>query len=919
MGSNSMSVGLRAASSVSTGLAVAAVLVLHCGGRQSAVARPGPEQPPDLAALQERAREAVRKASPAVVAVNGASGVIVSAEGLILSQHHVTHARGEKPGQKVTVVLPDGTKAEAELLGADPVYDLSALRLTKPGPHPHAPLAAAAPGLGDAVLKLGYLRDSKRGRPAVVRLGRVLCRSGDTLVTDCPTTGGDSGGPYVDLDGRVVGIIRSSVVPNAITDQGGGLRVRGVQPYSVTPSTFIRTRLAALSRGETAGAAEWDKLRAEVVGLKAPVLEADRWAQGRASRAAFSAAAAATRDGVAEVLDGDLPVALGTVVDAAGLIVTAASEVPDGARCRLPGGRVAEAAVVGVNPAYNLALLRVEARGLKPVAWAGETAAPAGTLLAAPGPGGVALAVGVVSVPRRDVPGPHPGTIDRRRPPAGPPELIGSAVQGRGYWVEYAEGNAAAAGVRPGDLVLSVGAAPVRSHQDLLGCVAGHPAGARVPVRVLRDGRAVELTLALRPEQLQSWASARTVAPPTAFDHDLPLTAAECGGPVVALDGKAVGVTVARVGQHGCVAVPADRVAALLADLKAGRPLPALPPAPAPPKGGPAGKPVKATVEDVKARLRERGDRFRSLLVEYEVTTEAHADPRQLVAWQLEPVRDVTSRCLVAFAGPKRLTDISYPRLRVFPYPADRVAPDPAAPAAVAARHREAGRAAAASRGSGSLDHLLAWIPRPFRNRCLYDGEALYFNVITQDAKVRGTPEYFYGPTDYLSNLGLRPVDPQPGAKGRAAQEAHRFPGNFARYEAARVRPAEELVDGAACVVVEGEYADRVDGKRVRVVEALWLDPALGYAPRKWEARAAGRLLWRRANADFREFAPGCWLPLESAWSVGAPLWATTDLRDGPALSHNMRLRWARVNDVPGSVFDPDRVFRYDPDRLFKQ
>ena len=89
-----------------------------------------------------------------------------------------------------------------------------------------------------------------------------------------------------------------------------------------------------------------------------------------------------------------------------------------------------------------------------------------------------------------------------------------------------------------------------------------------------------------------------------------------------------------------------------------------------------------------------------------------------------------------------------------------------------------------------------------------------------------------------------------------AEEQAWRLPGNFARLPHCRVRPNEEQVDGAGCVVLEVPLEEGT--------ETIWLDPGLGYSPRKWEVRVGNRLVWRRTNKDFREFAPGCWLPLEA-------------------------------------------------------
>ena len=61
------------------------------------------------------------------------------------------------------------------------------------------------------------------------------------------------------------------------------------------------------------------------------------------------------------------------------------------------------------------------------------------------------------------------------------------------------------------------------------------------------------------------------------------------------------------------------------------------------------------------ANLKERTDRFRSLLVEYDITTEADVDPQLLVAWQFSFFRDYHERHRIAFLGPKQLTEIIIP------------------------------------------------------------------------------------------------------------------------------------------------------------------------------------------------------------------------------------------------------------------
>ncbi len=148
--------------------------------------------------LRSRSGSAPRPGRPSssIVSFIGATGVIISPEGLILSQAHVTHPESARPGAKTEVRLHDDTVVEAELLGADRVHDLSLLRLVKPGPYPFIPLADRNLVPGEGVLKLGYPAPLwyRKGRPPEVRFGRVLATNAYTFLVDCHTNGGDSGG-----------------------------------------------------------------------------------------------------------------------------------------------------------------------------------------------------------------------------------------------------------------------------------------------------------------------------------------------------------------------------------------------------------------------------------------------------------------------------------------------------------------------------------------------------------------------------------------------------------------------------------------------------------------------------------------------------------------------------------------------------
>ena len=74
------------------------------GRPQTSVNVPGPASLAELKAVNERVKALVARVRPAVVQVSGGSGVVVSADGLVMSVAHV----GSHAGRPVTFIFPDG-------------------------------------------------------------------------------------------------------------------------------------------------------------------------------------------------------------------------------------------------------------------------------------------------------------------------------------------------------------------------------------------------------------------------------------------------------------------------------------------------------------------------------------------------------------------------------------------------------------------------------------------------------------------------------------------------------------------------------------------------------------------------------------------------------------------------------------------
>jgi serine protease Do len=547
----------------------------------------------DPRSLQERIYRTIKAVQPTVVAVknpkqaaearparheSGGSGVIITPEGLVLSQYHVSHrGMGDdsnldfKPGDKTTVILSDGRECLAELLGGDRAHDLSLLRLLPPGPYPHVSLdPEVRVQRGDWLLKLGHPMSYRRDRSAPVRLGRVVCCVPDAFVSDCQTTSGDSGGPYFDLDGRLAGVIGIATGDlQKILPKDAELAQRFDQLiFSCTSSPRIHAQLEAMLRGEVRPIAG----RRFLFELpESEQLPADNWTQGMATRAKFCSTVARSLASVVTVLNDEVPVALGTVISAEGWIVTKASELPAEPKCRLPDRKVVEARVVGVDLAFDVALLKVERGRMQAVTWADTFKSEAGTLLAAIGSGDLPLAVGVVSVPRRNLTDATPPKYSLPlRVPAAPPAIYGKEVGG-GLLVAKTRGLALTADLRPGDLLQAIDGRPLSGHQDLVSSVKGRLTGDRLAMVLSRGRQTLEISLPLQSEEAAGGRSYRADDFPTVFEHDLPLFPHECGGPLVDQSGRAIGITIARVGMHGCMAIPGDCVLQLIPDLQSGK------------------------------------------------------------------------------------------------------------------------------------------------------------------------------------------------------------------------------------------------------------------------------------------------------------------------------------------------------------
>ncbi|MDX1965082.1 MAG: trypsin-like peptidase domain-containing protein [Pirellulales bacterium] len=902
-------------------------------GQEQTATATVPADPAELKKVEARVQHALAKALPCVVAVEAArkspplpgsrrepfgSGVIISEDGLILSQFHVSHQhdgtdsfKSLPAGHALTVILFDGQRKRAKLLGADIVNDLSLLKLDDPGPYPFAAVdAQRRPKIGEEVLKLGHPEGYLKGRPPVARLGKVIFTRDRIFGTDCQVVGGDSGGPFFNLDGELVGIILSSAGGAGAVIQESAKIGRGGFFTAVTGNETIATDLPALLRGELLIPPSAEKNQASTTPVTAAhpeivTLQGEYWTQGSKSLAAWQTVPQLSAVKVVTIRNGSQRVARGWLTPAG--IVTKASNLPPQPTCEFADGVRLPATIIGADPATDLALLHIESSADKPAESESAAIPFTGTFVGAVGESSTPFAVGVVSVPTHDSQGPFPRALPPFRPaPAARPEIIGSAVQGRGYWVEFVDGLAAESGILPGDVLLKIGETMVRRHQDLAESVQGKLAGDTLPVRLLRNATPLTVNLTLPANRFYE-PSGRRGEFPRVWETDIPLKNDELGCPIVDLAGQVAGIAIAQT-STGTAVIPVDAVNELLPKLstKAFRVtvetvLPnraASPAAKALPENN-------LTVAELTDLLRGRQAAIHSLQVEYDLTSEALVEPLTLMSWQWHHVRDYTEQHRIAYTDKNQMfVSVIRPPGQLAYAPADRVTPDPQAPPDVVDEIERARQAASFRKRRGDYDYFIAIRGGETIQR-LFDGRDCYAWNEGRQLFAKTSRDNFYAPVMLLANLGLRPLDPQPDPNALTSQKSLLFPENLSQLTNVRMLPQQELVDDRACVVLIGERESDVAGKRVKITEKFWFDPQLNYAPRRWTQSINDTLASERINQDFEEFAPGVWLPWLASYNRACPDWAGEEYKNKIAVRYHMRLKRARVNDVPESLFKP--------------
>lgn len=525
-----------------------------------------------LQALETQATHVLERSTAAIVSLEGGSGVIVSPDGHILTASHVAR----KTGTQIQVKLSDGTSWVGVTIGSDIVSDSAIVKLLGSRQWPSIPIGNSldvAPG--QWVIGMGYPLSFSSGRPAAVRLGRILRTSDTRLVSDCVIMGGDSGGPLMDLAGNLIGInsrIKKDIDENYfVPSEVIQTRWRDLLRLEKVDSKLSRQHplpQSGMTTDSALGELEWDR-NASPIGQALEFLYRDR------------------ASSMVRVNDGKRSVA-GTIVSADGLVVAKLSEIKKfdagDALTISTATQTRHCQIVAESNASDLVLLQ----------WtneAGVTLAPgegqaisfptnvarqtAGSLVFSPTQskpwqlGVVAVEDQVFSYAKlaneTDL-----GVIVRQlkyialRDPNG----IRSTHPAVEIDRVYPDSLADQAGLKVGDLLMTLDGRPIYQQREIAAIAANASLGQTLRVKIVTGGRVEDRSIVIpvkdQPDIFERWGggpfSKRRFGIGPVICHDGIIKPEDCGGPLFDLQGNVIGINIARATRVSTFAIPLDVV-----------------------------------------------------------------------------------------------------------------------------------------------------------------------------------------------------------------------------------------------------------------------------------------------------------------------------------------------------------------------
>ncbi len=303
--------------------------------------------------------------------------------------------------------------------------------------------------------------------------------------------------------------------------------------------------------------------------LSAPAqqsLESQFRTTGPAVVAAFEGPRRVLQTSSAVISDGRKEAGYGVVVSADGHILAKASEVLEVKSLNVTVDRTKydKASILMIDPTWDVALLKVDASGLTPVEFAPTSDVPQGTWVVANGATSRTtrrLLAGIVSAKIREI-------------PAAGGAVLGVILNPKAKDLEVAEVNeksgAKEAGLQKGDVILAIDGEKMKDIEAVGEALKEKKAGTVVKLTYRRDKEKVTIDVRLsvrgemyaeqvsRNDQMSGDFSPRRSGFPRVMQHDILGSRTVQGGPLLDLDGRCLGMNIARANRAESFAIPVE-------------------------------------------------------------------------------------------------------------------------------------------------------------------------------------------------------------------------------------------------------------------------------------------------------------------------------------------------------------------------
>lgn len=259
-------------------------------------------------------------------------------------------------------------------------------------------------------------------------------------------------------------------------------------------------------------------------------------------------------------------VCYGVVIAADGWVLTKASEFAHVKSPKVIVGSTSheDVRLGAVDLQWDVALIKLAATNLQPVVWASSSEVPIGSWV---------VANGVSSKLKRRA---LAGVISAKIHPVG---AAGGVAMGVAFKPDtkalvidevHADGGARLAGLQKGDVIFELNGTQVQSLKDLASVLEPLGVGTRVDVKIRRAGKVLDVPVVLsaraelyresldRNDEMSGDFSRRRSGFPRVLQHSILGNSTVVGGPLLDLDGRCLGMNIARANRAETFAIPVE-------------------------------------------------------------------------------------------------------------------------------------------------------------------------------------------------------------------------------------------------------------------------------------------------------------------------------------------------------------------------